>query len=73
MELDQDEHEGEHGEAEPGDSPAEASGADPRSPAAGSAAAPGKIDMAKLAAKVYKLMREEIRLERARGAGARGR
>ena len=70
MELDQDEHEGEHGEAEPGDAPAPQNSA--QTPE-GSAAPAGKIDMAKLVAKVYKLMRDEIRLEKARGARARGR
>jgi hypothetical protein len=38
------------------------------------ASAPGAtIDIAKLTAKVYQLMRDELRLERARGAGARNR
>ena len=36
-------------------------------------APPGAIDVTKLAAKVYKLMLDEIRLERARGSTARKR
>ena len=62
METDFSAHEGEHGDA------------DHQEGSAQNASAPGgTIDIAKLTAKVYQLMRDELRLERARGAGARNR
>jgi hypothetical protein len=55
--MDQDEHEPEH---EGGDHGSGQPGAD--------GATPGAIDITQLAAKVHKLMQDELRLEKARGA-----
>ena len=52
---------------------ADATPGDERRPADGAGPAPPAIDVARLAQKVYTLMRDELRLERARGAVVRSR
>jgi hypothetical protein len=62
VETDSSALEGEHGDTDLQDGSAK----NPSAPGA-------TIDIAKLTAKVYQLMRDELRLERARAAGARDR